>query len=121
MGAVHSTQQSASPHAIQPTCCRGFCAKTWPSTFVLLRPLLRAMAACMWEEGSQATPHELNLTAARTLPFMSTPAADLARSILDAGVLGAGKTGAGRSNAGQRLSLAASHACVPGLGLPVDL
>jgi hypothetical protein len=88
---------------------------------VLPRPLLRAMAACMWEEGSQATPHELNLTAARTLPFMSTPAADLARSILDAGVLGAGKMGAGRSNAGQRLSLAASHACVPGLGLPVDL
>ena len=72
---------------------------------MLPRPLLRAMAACVWDDGNQATPHELNLTAARTLPFMTTPAADLARSILDAGVLGAGS-----SSARQQMSLAALRA-----------
>lgn len=51
------------------------------------RPLLRAMAKSLWADGSSATPAELATAALRAAPFLKTPAADLARSILDAGAL----------------------------------
>lgn len=44
------------------------------------------MAKSLWAEGGSATPAELSTAALRSAPFLKTPAADLARSILDAGV-----------------------------------
>lgn len=52
---------------------------------LLPRPLLGKMKRAMRRQGGSATPHELNLVAVRCRPFMQTPAADLAVSILDAG------------------------------------
>lgn len=57
------------------------------ATFSPPRPLLRAMAKSLWADGGSATPAELTTAALRAAPFLKTPAADLARSILDAGAL----------------------------------
>lgn len=43
------------------------------------------MAKSLWADGGSATPAELSTAALRSAPFLKTPAADLARSILDAG------------------------------------
>ncbi|PRW59855.1 ribosomal RNA-processing [Chlorella sorokiniana] len=55
-------------------------------SFTLPRPLLRAMAKSLWADGGSATPAELSTAALRAAPFLKTPAADLARSIIDAAV-----------------------------------
>lgn len=55
------------------------------AAFAPPRPLLRAMAKSLWADGSSATAAELSTAALRAAPFLKTPAADLARSILDAG------------------------------------
>ena len=55
------------------------------SAFALPRPLLRAMQKSMWADGGGTTAAELSTAALRAAPFLKTPAADLARGILDAG------------------------------------
>lgn len=59
--------------------------QTQHKAFELPRPLLRRVADALWAEHGEASLFELNLAAARAADFLSTRAADLARSILDAG------------------------------------
>lgn len=65
----------------------GYAAGQHPGAVQLPRPLLKAVAACVWKQGGAATARELSLVAVRCRPFLSTPGADLAVSILDAGAL----------------------------------
>ncbi|KAI3435976.1 hypothetical protein D9Q98_002034 [Chlorella vulgaris] len=65
-------------------------AQRFPATFTLPRPLLRAVAAAIWQKGGAASIRELNLAAVCTRPFftvMHGSSADLARSILDGVIL----------------------------------
>lgn len=96
---------------------------------LLPRPLLRAMAGALWGAHGAAAVFDLNLCAVRAGAFMDTPAADLARSILDAGQWGwpggaiRPLPGAGRRGSSMhwRWLAAGGAGCQMGTGVPARL